>query len=224
MAFSIDRFPVFTTDGQKARSKRLNRIERKLGISEDADENDGDCHTFSNPAKGEVLIGIDVRGATPLSKAIRFFQRADGTHAKFVRGNGKVIENFWPHVRERNWAPGEREKTQLFRIAGSTPEDWAKLEAWFDVQLRHPPSYSVRDLFRFAVNLPPKSGRTCFCSMWVLRGIRLNLSPCKQPLVRLEYQDYGSPSQIRTSPLAIQLVKKHGRDETNADRNKSSTG
>ena len=166
-----------------------------------------ECHYFDHPQRGEVLIGIWARGHDPMDAAIKFLTHGRGTHAAFIRGNGNIIENFYPRVRERGWNPGERATVEEYRLAGTTSEDWAALETWFDEQLKNPPPYSIQDLFRYAVNLPPVPGATCFCSMWVLRGIRLKLSPCKQPLARLEYPDYGDPHELRISPLLIRRRK-----------------
>ena len=167
----------------------------------------GQVHYFSQPQPNEVLVGIWTKGHDPMDSAIKFLTRGRGTHAAFIRANGNIIENFYPHVRQRTFAPGERAKVEEYRIAGSTPDDWAALEMWFDHQLKTPPPYSIADLFRYAVNLPPRAGAACFCSMWVLRGIRLNLSCCKQPLARLPYPDYASPRDLRLSPLLIKLKK-----------------
>jgi hypothetical protein len=41
----------------------------------------------------------------------------------------------------------------------------------------------------------------------VLRGLRLNLPAAKQPLVRLQYQDFASPRDLRISPLLIRCEK-----------------
>jgi hypothetical protein len=167
----------------------------------------GQVHYFNAPAPEEVLVGIWTCGHDPMDSSIKFLTRGRGTHAAFIRGNGNIIENFYPRVRERGWNPGERVAVEEYRIAGSTPDDWSALEMWFDNQLKNPPPYSIEDLFRYAVNLPPRSGAACFCSMWVLRGIRLNLAACKQPLARLEYPDWASPRDLRISPLLIRLSK-----------------
>ncbi len=166
-----------------------------------------EVHYFDHPHADEVLIGIWPKGHDAMAFAIRGLTHGYGEHACFIRGNGLIVENFWPHVRERQWQPWEHKQVELYRIAGSTPDDWWNLEKWFDEQLRNPPEYSVVDLFRYAVNLPPVHGSSCFCSMWVLRGLRLNLSPCKQPLARLPYQDWASPRDLRISPLLIKQRK-----------------
>ena len=150
---------------------------------------------------GEVLIGIWVKGHDPLDSTIKFLTRGDGTHAGFRRGNGKIVENFYPRVHERDLNPGEQ--VDWFRIKGATTADFAKLEKWFDDQLKNPVAYSILDLFRYAVNLPPVEGGSCFCSMFVLRGCRLCLPPQCQPLVRLEYKDFAAPTQLYTSPILI---------------------
>ena len=139
----------------------------------------------------------------PLDAAIKFLTRGQGTHAGFVRCNRRIIENFWPHVRERDFAPGELKRVELYRLAWMAPLDVLRLERWFDEQLRHPPSYSVRDLFRYALDLPPVPGRSCFCSQWVLRGLRVNLPAILQPLVRLQYPDFAPPCALRQSPRLI---------------------
>lgn len=192
------------------------------------------AHFFDTPYPDEVLIAIWPRSHDCISGAIRFFTRGRGTHASFIRGNGNVIENFWPCVREREFTRGEREQVEEYRIAGSTPSDWWNLERWFDEQLNKPRAplwlaiaasipfveklfrgrlkkyrtvYSIADLFRYAVNLKPIGENGGFCSMWVLRGCRKKLPLVKQPLVRLEYQDYASPRDLRISPLLIQRRK-----------------
>lgn len=169
---------------------------------------DHQVHYFDQPREGEVLVGIWTRGHDPMDSAIKFLTRGRGTHAAFIRGSGNIIENFYPRVRERGWSPGERGQVEEYRIAGSTPDDWNALETYFDWQLKHPPAYSILDLLRYAVNLPPMHGSSCFCSQWVLRGLRMNLSPCKQPLARLEYPDWASPRDLRLSPLLIRRMKK----------------
>jgi hypothetical protein len=149
---------------------------------------------------GQVLIAIWPYSHDPLDAAIKALTRGYGTHAGFVRSNGRIIENFVPHVRERDFLPGEHLKVELYRLDGMTPADDARLERYFDEQLRNPPAYSIADLFRYAFDLPPRPGNACFCSQWVLRCLRLNLAPSKQPLVRLEYQDFASPRDLRLSP------------------------
>ena len=164
-------------------------------------------HFFDAPHEGEVLIAIWARGHDRLDSLIKLFTHGRGTHAAFIRGNGRIVENFYPRVHERTFRPGEREEVEEYRLAGTTPDDWAALEDWFEKQLANPPTYSIADLFRYSVNLPPVPGATCFCSMWVLRGCRLNLAACKQPLARLDYPDYGSPRDLRISPLLIRRRK-----------------
>ena len=161
-------------------------------------------HWFDQRHLGEPLVAIWPRAHDPLDGAIKFLTHGRGTHAAFLRGDGKTIaENFYPEVRERAFRPGERGRVELYRMAGSTPEDWSRLELWIERELMHPVPYSVADLLRYAVNLPPRSGGGCFCSMWVLRGIRTSLPACKQPLARLPYPDWASPRDLRMSPLLI---------------------
>jgi len=169
-----------------------------------------EVHYFEQPYPGEVLVGLWTHGHDPLDGTIRFLTHGEATHAAFIRGNGNVIESFYPRVRERGWSPGERRRVEEYRIAGTTPDDWAALEAWFDGQLRNPPPYSIADLFRYECNLPPRSGAACFCSMWVLRGLRLNLPACKQPLARLKYPDWASPRDLRISPLLVRRWQETG--------------
>jgi hypothetical protein len=164
-------------------------------------------HYFDRPQADEVLVAIWMRGHDLLDSSIKFLTHGHGTHAAFIRGNGNIIENFYPRVRERGWSPGERAGVEEYRIAGSTPDDWALLEDWFDQQLKTPPPYSIPDLLRYAVNLPPRPGAACFCSMWVLRGLRLCLPACKQPLARLDYPDWASPRDLRISPLLVRKRK-----------------
>jgi len=156
--------------------------------------------------ENEVLIGLSKINLNPLDLAIEILTHGRVGHALFVRSNGRIIENFWPHVHERDWSNGEREKTELYRIEGLTPADVVRLERWFDYEMLYPPPYSVLDLFRFALNQPPKHGNGCFCSQWVLRGLRTCLVPEKQPLVRLEYRDFASPRDLRISP---RLIRQH---------------
>lgn len=160
---------------------------------------------MSQHKPNEVLIAIWPYSHDALDGAIKFLTRGYGSHAAFVRGNGKIVENFYPHVRERNWKPHEGRAVELYRIEGTTPADWNRLERWFDNQLQNPPSYSIRDLFRYAFDLPPINDSRCFCSQWVLRGLRLNLADKKQPLVRLQYQDFASPRDLRISPRLIRV-------------------
>ena len=131
---------------------------------------------------------------------IRFLTRGYGSHAAFIRENGRIFENFWPHVRERDFLPGELNQVEIYTLEGMTYAESSTLERWMDDQLKNPPPYSVCDLFRYAVNLPPVSGSSCFCSQYVLRGLRKCLSEEKQPLMRLEYQDFASPRDLRLSP------------------------
>jgi hypothetical protein len=174
-----------------------------------------EAHTFDFPWPGEVLIAIWARGHDPMDSVIKWLTRGKGTHAAFIRGNGRVVENFYPRVRERVWQPGERARVEEYRLVGSTPQEWAMLEGWFEAQLRHPPRYSIVDLFRYAVNLPPRPGAACFCSMWVLRGLRVNLAVDRQPLARLAYLDYASPRDLRLSPLLWR--RRKGRAIPQAD-------
>lgn len=185
-----------------------------------------EVHYFEQPYPDEVLVGIWTHGHDALDTAIKFLTRGRGTHAAFIRGNGNIIENFYPRVRERGWNPGERRLVEEYRLAGSTPDDWAALESWFDEQLRNPPPYSVVDLFRYAVNLPPRPGASCFCSGWVLRGLRLNLPAGKQPLARLEYPDWASPRDLRISPLLVQRRKEPWttRDGARGSRPRGAVG
>ena len=126
------------------------------------------CHYFTEPQPGEVLVAIWPKGHDDLASAIRGITHGRGVHAAFVRASGNIIENFYPRVRERGWNPGERGLVELYRMAGSTPDDWARLESWFSEQLSNPPPYSIGDLFRYAFNMKPKPGPACFCSMFVL--------------------------------------------------------
>ncbi len=147
-----------------------------------------------------VKVAIWPKGHDAMSFEIRLLTRGYGSHAAFIRENGRIFENFFPHVRERGFNPGEEKQVEIYRLEGMTPADSSRLERWMDEQLRNPPPYSIRDLFRYAVNLPPVSGRSCFCSQFVLRGLRECLSYEKQPLTRLEYQDFASPRDLRISP------------------------
>lgn len=155
---------------------------------------------------GEVLIAIWPSAHDPLDGLIKFFTRGKGTHAAFVRGNNRIVENFYPHVHERQWKAGESLKVELYRIEGMTPADFDRLERWFDHELKNPPPYSIVDLFRYALDLQPRRGQGCFCSQFVLRGLRQCLAPSKQPLVRLQYQDFASPRDLRISPRLIRIA------------------
>ena len=172
---------------------------------------DIDCHYFRDPRPGEVLVGLKIGGHDPLDSAIKFLTRGEAVHAFFIRGNDFIVENFYPHIHQRFWSPCERQECAEYRIAGSTPEDWGRLEHWFDLELRRVPplQYSIVDLFRYAVHKPPLPGLRGFCSMFVLDGIRECCPPCKQPLARLQYRDYAPPESLRTSPLLIQRIKTH---------------
>ena len=154
---------------------------------------------------GDVLIGLWKVAHNPLDAAIKVLTHGKVGHAGFIRGNGKIVENFYPHVHERDFENGERERVKLFRIDGQTPADNARLERWIDYELNFPPPYSIVDLFRYAANLPPKQGQGCFCSQWVLRGLRCCVAQHKQPLARLEYQDFASPRDLLVSPRLIPI-------------------
>ena len=161
--------------------------------------------THPDIGTGEPYIAIWAKGHDWMDSAIKFLTHGSGTHAAFVRGNGRIAENFWPHVRERDWNPGEQSAVEIYRIAGTTPDDWAMIESWIDGELKRPSRYSIPDLVRYALNLPPDPGSSSFCSMWVLRGLRMSLAPNLQPLVRLAFPDYASPRDLRISPRLIAL-------------------
>ena len=132
-----------------------------------------------------------------MGTAIRFLTHGTGTHAAFVR-NGKIIENFYPHVRERAFKPCELSKVEIYEIdGGSTWERMINLSDWLDEQLAKPKNYSIIDLLRYAVNWPPLRGNRGFCSMFVLEGALKFICPI---LCRLPYKYYGSPRDIRISP------------------------
>ena len=168
------------------------------------------CHWFDAPREDEVLVLLWDKGHDAMDSAIRLITHGTATHAAFLRGNGRIVEDFYPRVRERDWRPGEAAKVGHYRIAGSTCDDWWRLERWLDWQVAHPQAYSIVDLIRYALHLPPAPGSAAFCSMFVLRGIRLQLSDCKQPLARLEHMDWASPAQLANSPLLIKQ-RKHAR-------------
>ena len=66
--------------------------------------------------ENEPFIAIWSKGHDWMDSAIKFLTHGSGTHAAFVRGNGRIAENFWPHVRERDWKPGD--DYPLTRAAG----------------------------------------------------------------------------------------------------------
>ena len=133
-----------------------------------------------------------------MGRAIRFITHGTGTHAAFVR-DGLIVENFYPHVRSRAFKPGEFEQVEYYEIDGGLGEQRFKnLSEWIDIQLSKPKSYSIADLFRYALNWPPLRGNSGFCSMFVLEGVIKNVC---QLLCRLPYKYYGSPRDIRISPL-----------------------
>jgi hypothetical protein len=154
-----------------------------------------------NMKNRKVRIGIWINDHDIMGKAIRFLTHGLGTHAAFIRHDDTIVENFYPHVRLRAFKPKERKFVEVYELDGLTQAESDKLERWLDDQLDHPVSYSIRDLFRYALNWPPIQGNRCFCSMFVLRGLRENVSYRKQPLVRLPYEDYASPRDLRLSPL-----------------------
>jgi len=160
--------------------------------------------------KNPIYIAIWARGHDRLDCLIRFLTHGRGSHAAFVRGSGKIVENFYPAVRERSFKAGERRNVELYTIAGINSAESARLERWFDAELgkRKPMAYSIRNLFRYAINWPPLKGNQSFCSSFVLRGLRECLPPGKQPLVRLEHVDYASPRDLRISPVLIPHLLK----------------
>jgi hypothetical protein len=155
----------------------------------------------------EVFIAIWPKAHDVMSCEIKFLTRGYGTHAAFVRPSGMIAENFYPHVRERAFRFGERKIVEVYHLAGTTSDDWATLDEWIRRELLNPPEYSVEDLFRYALNMPPRHSKACFCSQWVMRGCRECLAPNKLPVVRTEYQDFVSPTQLRSSPLLIPYVQ-----------------
>ncbi|MDE2105575.1 MAG: hypothetical protein KGL39_50580 [Patescibacteria group bacterium] len=153
----------------------------------------------------KFLIWPEKAGHDDLGPVIKFLTRGDGTHAAFLRSNGLIAENFYPHVRQREWKPGEPGVVEAYRLRGMTEEGSAKLEAWIDRELKLSIPYSIADLFRYALNLPPIVGRGCFCSQWVLRGIKTTQPESIQPLVRLEYDCFASPTMLRSSPALVRV-------------------
>ena len=160
--------------------------------------------TFTTPEPGEVLIVVWPKAHDALSGAIRFLTHGYGDHAAFRRPSGNIAEAFYPRVRERGWRQGERRQVEFYRIEGTGPIEWFALEAWITNELCNPPEYSIRDLFRYAFNKPPLPGRACFCSQWVLRGLKSCIPADKMPLVRLEWPCWASPRDLRISPRLIQ--------------------
>lgn len=149
-----------------------------------------------------IYIAIWISDHDPIGRAIRFLTHGTGTHAAFVR-NGKIVENFYPHVRERAFKPGELGQVEIYEIDNSTPARLLALSDWLDKQLAKPKSYSILDLFRYAVNWPPLRGNRGFCSMFVLEGV---LNCVCTILCRLPYKYYGSPRDIRISPYLRQIT------------------
>lgn len=154
-----------------------------------------------------IYIAIWTKGHDPLDSIIKWITHGTGTHAAFVR-NDRVVENFYPHVRERAWKPGEKAKVAIFEIEGANIHDYSDLDWWLDEQLRTPPNYSIRDLFRYALGWPPLRGNRCFCSQFVLRGIRATM-PKKQLLTRLPAPDWASPRDLLISPRLREVDARH---------------
>ena len=152
----------------------------------------------NTPLPGEVCCAFWMKGHDWMSSIIQWRTNGPGTHMAYVV-DGKIYENFYPRARSRDFKPGERSTVELYRIEGSTPADWSRLMRWIQDEMKNPPSYSIRDLIRYMLNIRPVEGRQCFCSMWCLRGIRLKYRPELQLLARLQYPDYGSPADVRRS-------------------------
>jgi len=85
-----------------------------------------------------------------LSFAIDALTRGGYCHAGVWFGKRKkLVEAYWPAVRERDLAPGEENGIDFFRVAGWTPGMDAAAETYCQLAIAAHEPYSIEGLFRF---------------------------------------------------------------------------
>jgi hypothetical protein len=137
----------------------------------------------------------------PLDQAIAFITHGKGSHAAFLRADGRRIhEAFFPEVRDRLVLPGDMARAEVYAIEGLSEEQHRRFEALFDANLHRHIKYSIGDLFRYLLNRPDRDEHHTFCSRYVMHCCRRVLHPVQMPLVRLPDNDWASPRDLRISP------------------------
>jgi hypothetical protein len=136
-----------------------------------------------------------------LDFAIKFFTHGRGSHAAFLRGDGRTVhEAFLPSLRDRPFTTADRESVEIYEIEGLSGTQSDLLERRFDYNLGLNIRYSIGDLFRYAFNAPNKNEHRTFCSRYVMRCLEGVLPKSQWPLVRLPLHDWASPRDLRISP------------------------
>jgi tryptophanase len=136
-----------------------------------------------------------------LDAAIKFFTHGKGSHAAFLRADGRTIhEAFFPRVRDRLITAADYANAECYELAGVTRAQHGQFERLFDANLRKGIDYCVADLFRYAFNRPCRSKQHTFCSRYVLQCCRAVLADNQLPLVRIPGGDWASPRDLRISP------------------------
>lgn len=141
-----------------------------------------------------------------LGEAIDFVTHGNAQHAGFIRGNGLIHENYYPHVRDRAVLAAEKPFIRVFEIQGLTPELSAKLERHFDEYLATGWNYSIADLFRIQFNLPAPADGSGVCSQYVYHHLRMIGLP---PLVRCT-EDFITPRDLLISPNLVEVARPWG--------------
>ncbi len=113
---------------------------------------------------------------------IQFKTHGIYSHAGFLRANGRIHELFYPHVRDRDFSPGEKDLVDAFDIEGITPQEEANFEKWFDGNLRRQIEYSILDLFRLDLNIPFPSDMQSICSAYAMKSCQVCLASEREPL------------------------------------------
>lgn len=138
-----------------------------------------------------------------LGETIEVLTHGRWSHFGFQRLNGKVHELYLPRVRDRDLLESEKPLIDVFSIRGITPEQEAKFEKAFDTCLAAGIEYSVTDLFRYMMNIPPPNDVASYCSRYGLYLCHIVLPFEMWPLVRVEGGDDASPVEMGHSPILI---------------------
>jgi hypothetical protein len=140
-----------------------------------------------------------------LDDAIAFVTHGLGTHVAFLRADGKTVhEAFFPKVRDRALTDEDRAEIEVYSLKGMTPELHAAFEARFDKNLQLHIEYSIEDLFRYELNIPPDDKHT-YCSRYAFHTCELVVPAdmLPQAVSRIQAGEAISPRDIRISNLLI---------------------
>ncbi len=144
----------------------------------------------------------------PLSFAIDALTRGGYCHAGvWDEKTKRLVEAYWPAVRERSLSPGEEADIDFFRVAGWTPAMEAAAQAYCDEAIAAHEPYSIAGLFRFLAPARVFLGDgqegnaklPTFCSQFAFEvvqhagGIRLQNAPSYEV----------DPTHLSWSPLLI---------------------